>query len=168
MKISARYLSRLENYLDWARCSTPLKMLWTAKKKTSLRIRYSESGRSAAECMQDFESCGVTVQTCTEPDLLQQYADGKSNRDYWFKEMGCWKKECIFIDEEFLPHLTPCTFAELFGRWPRTHMIRYLFDNNYSIEDFNSDTDRLYKYGLEHERCGWRYVSRALGIEGDR
>jgi len=163
MKISQRYARRLESYLEWAKCTTPFSG-GPSENAVGLRgtIPFSSDGPSAAEWILSFESLTKTFATCSEPDLALTYRRGKANRDWWNKDIGWWNREAAaYFQEEFLSHLNPECFAELFGRWPRTHMARKLHDNDYSQQDFESDAERFFTLGLEREQCGWRYLGGA-------
>jgi hypothetical protein len=72
--------------------------------------------------------------------LLCRYLLGKSQRDWWSREIGWWNKNGAFIPEEFLGFLGPLPFIELFGRVPITRIVRYYFDNRYRFWEFNLDS----------------------------
>ena len=112
---------------------------------------------SAAECLYEFETYGRTLPVCSQPNLLACYRRGKAMRDWWTKEIGWWRKQAVFIEEEFLSHLLPKCFEELFGNWPRSHLVREIFDNHYST--FTEDQCMRW-LGLEREANGWRFLGR--------
>jgi hypothetical protein len=84
----------------------------------------------------------VSATNCSDFSLLERYDRGKANRDWWNKEIGWWKNYADFIPEEFLSHLLPECFIELFGRPPRVHHVRYFYDNFYSEEEWKRDATR--------------------------
>ena len=97
---------------------------------------------------------------CREPELYSQYRLGKLNWDWWTKEIGSRDKsgEYPYVREEFLDHLTPECFEELFKRYPRTHLVRWFFDNDYTPDMFREDSERLFNHGFEREPGGFRKV----------
>jgi hypothetical protein len=105
-----------------------------------------------------FETYGENA-TCPDPKF-GLYKRGKANRDFWTKEKGWWDKEALYVAEMFLVHLTIECFQELFEPWwPRVHIVREFFDNNYTQAEYLKDVDRYYKYGLEAVPGGLRIVS---------
>ena len=152
MKISQKYQKALDNYLIWSRCTTPeSRCAWAP------RARFDEAadGTSAAEAMFRFETYGEkkALKFCREPMVLKKYCMGKANRDWWTKDKGWWDKHAAYQAEEFCGHLVPECFAELFGHWPRTHLVRWLHDNNYTEEMLDRDIDFRLK-GLERIQDG--------------
>jgi hypothetical protein len=96
---------------------------------------------------------------CREPELLMRYLRGKLNWDWWTKEIGkAWDKEHCYVPEEFLDRLTFECFEELFKRYPRTHLVRWFFDNDYTPEMLGEDSHRLWEHGFEREQGGSRKV----------
>jgi len=71
-----------------------------------------------------------------QSDLAWKYIKGKANKDWWFREVGWWEKNAVFIAEEFLAHVTPLCFIQLFGKAPQTHFVRHVFDNGYTESDY--------------------------------
>ena len=106
--------------------------------------------------MSRWESRGVVELGCSDPELLSRYKRGKAMRDWWFKEkgelsrLGSW-----FMPEEFLGFLMPECFCELFGRWPITCIVRSLYDEHYSDDEYKSDMHHR-EMGFDHERDGYR------------
>lgn len=95
--------------------------------------------------MYRFETYGERVPIdISKSTLGWQYIQGKANRDFWFKEKGWWDKHSVYIPEEFLTHLMPLCFIEMFSRAPRVHLVRYVFDNFYTDEEFERDTSRCW------------------------
>ena len=158
MKISANYRRILETYLEWERVRTPASGMFeeSAKSQPCVYIDRDYSGLSsdglapeidsslrnlsAAEALHVWESQGkpCTVRE-SDYDLFVRYAHGKSQRDWWSREIGWLNKHAVYIPEEFLGLLGPLPFIELFGRGPRTRLVRHFFDNRYSAWEFNLD-----------------------------
>jgi hypothetical protein len=155
MKISRKYEQALENYLRWARCTTPEDCTIYGQRLRAPGTAVSE-GVSAAEALLAFESFGKTI-PCREPELLAEYRRGKANRDWWTKEKGWWDKHACYVDEEFSCHITPEPFYELFGHWPRSPLVRYWFDNNYTNEEFDQDQKLFYR-GIERGQDGLEII----------
>src|SRR5580658_269179 len=152
MRLSKRYLDRLESYQEWKRCSTPMTNFAATSRAIALpTVQRDMEGPTAEEWMFAFETYGEVGPRCRNVDLLNQYWHGKTNRDWWTKEIGWWNKHSIFVPEEFLRMLTPLCFIELFGREPITELIRFYFDNRYSLIAFNMD-NRIKAYLYNNER----------------
>lgn len=155
MKIGPRYLDRVDNYLLWARCTTPMDLM--------LGQGLGDNSSAPVEVVDPIEALfrretyGENI-NCPNP-YYHTLSRGKANRDWWTKEKGWWDKNASYVAEQFLTHLTIPTFQELFEPWwPRVHMIRWLFDNGYSASDWERDALRYYKFGLEVVPDGLRIV----------
>lgn len=151
VKLSARYRQRLQNYLEWNLCSTPMDGVSTPY---SMNVVFDDAGPTAAEAVFNYETHGMASERCREPELLSRYLRGKGNRDWWTKEIGWWRKHALFLAEEFLSFLTPEAFFDLFGHFPRTWFVRDCFDNNYT-EEMLAEDQRVGKFGLEREQGGF-------------
>ena len=141
MKISQKYLSILGTYLEWENVSTPASGTFQESSKQLPQIGIADDGLSAAEAICVWESTGKSC--CVIPQesgLLARYLHGKSQRDWWTREIGWWNKNGSYFPEEFLALLGPLPFIELFGRDPITHIVRYYFDNRYRLWEFHLDS----------------------------
>jgi hypothetical protein len=104
-------------------------------------IYVADDGVSAAEALCIWESTGKQVFVRpVELRMLFLYLSGKSQRDWWSKEVGWWNKNAAYIPEEFLGLLGPLAFIELFGRSPITRIARYYYDNRYRTWMFKLDS----------------------------
>lgn len=139
MKIGPKYKARLENYLQWEPCRTPLTSFGMSTSAADLPPVSEGGDITPAEWLFTFETHGKIAGPCSDLGLLGRYWWGKANRDWWFKEVGWFKKNAIFIPEEFLGFLTPLCFIELFGRAPIIELVRYYHDNGYSSLAFTMD-----------------------------
>lgn len=164
--ISPRYKRALDRYWDWIRCTTPMTgQGFPGDLGPFPDFRPDaphQEGHSAAECLMAFESTN-TVLNCREPRLYALLARGKSNRDYWTKEISWWNRNAVFNREEFVAFLTPEAYLELFGLEPATMRVRYWFDNNYTDGEFERDMG-LASIGLERGPEGLRI---AFAIPGE-
>lgn len=112
---------------------------------------------SPEEWMFEYETHGKELAGSSDPRLLEQYNTGKAMRDWWTKEIGWWKKNCVFVPEEFTKFLRPECFVELFRKYPATHLVRYFYDNDYDEDHLSIDL--YYRViGLDRERGGWRVI----------
>lgn len=103
-------------------------------------VSVAENGLCAAEALCMWESTGSPCTVSPEDYcLFLQYAQGKSQRDWWTREIGLWNKELIYFPEEFLKFLGPLPFIELFGRAPISRIVRYFYDNHYALWEFKLD-----------------------------
>ena len=140
MKISGNYRKILETYLEWEGVTTPASGSFQEQSKPTPPIGVLDGGLSAAEAICTWESqgkgCAVDP---SEASLLQRYIHGKSQRDWWTKEIGWWNKNASYIPEEFLGFIGPLPFIELFGCAPITRLVRYYHDNSYRLWEFNLD-----------------------------
>lgn len=177
MKVSSNYLLMLEVYLEWEGVRTPASGLfqegqkkrplifdedwWVSLSsptcmctKPDFTIRDSDRGLSAAECLCLWESRGIpsTVRS-SDSRLLHRYVQGKSQRDWWTKEIGWLNQNACYVPEEFLSMLGPLPFIELFGRGPITRIVRHYFDNHYSLWEFKLDSFML----LKQKQWGMHY-----------
>lgn len=145
-------------YLEWAKCSTPFRGMAAMESLVTLVVPTSPDGVSAEDCLWEYETHGRKV-SCCEPQLLSTLRRGKANRDWWTKEIGWWTRHCgsLYLPEEFLPHLTPEAFFQLFKRYPITAVVRSLMDNYYSDTQYQDDM-RLRELGLDRERDGVRVI----------
>jgi len=149
MKISSKYRRILEVYLEWENVRTPASGSFQESKKPSPEIGTAEDGLSAAEALCIWESQGKPCNV--HPDewrLLCRYERGKSQRDWWSKEIGWWNKNAAYNPEEFLRCFGPLPFIDLFGRGPITRFVRYYYDNHYSTWEFCLDNLMLSKIGV--------------------
>ena len=163
MKLSKKFQEALTRYLEWYKCTTPMSSFPHGERniKTSQDVmlgtflsgiiagtskdRVLPHGEkiSPEEIIFERETHGkVSATDCSDFSLLSQYDRGKANRDWWYKEIGWWTKHAEFVPEEFLIHLTPECFIEVFGRPPRVHPVRYCYDNFYSEEEWKRDAKR--------------------------
>lgn len=160
--------------MEWAKCNPPMKKYGVRFRRTIFKGEFDEC---AAEALMKFESTGEEPPTeVNRSACYQVLRNGKAMRDEWHEERKAIKKSA-FIDEEFIDRLDPICFIEFFGRAPRTHMVRYLFDNYYPNrppwhelfrrwvglkpkwhECFHDDAEILFQSGLEREQGGWRVV----------
>jgi hypothetical protein len=141
MNVSLKYRQALVGYLEWEHVRTPASGSFQEAKKPAAQIGVADDGVSAEESLCIWESQGK--QSFVRPDeceLLCRYLLGKSQRDWWSREIGWWNKNGAFIPEEFLGFLGPLPFIELFGRVPITRIVRYYFDNRYRFWEFNLDS----------------------------
>lgn len=152
MKISRKYLEALDMYLDWENVTTPASGSFQEERKPRPQIAIGSNGVSAAEALCIWESTGKpSVVAPAESILLERYIKGKSQRDWWFMEIGWWNKNGAFVPEEFIRHLNPLAFIDLFGRAPIPRMVRYYFDSNYSLWEFKLDslmTSKVFKWNM--------------------
>lgn len=140
MKISLNYRRVLEGYLEWEHVRTPASGSFQEAKKPQASIGVADDGYSAAEALCIWESQGKSCFVCPEEHtLLSRYLLGKSQRDWWSKEIGWWNKNASYVPEEFLGFLGPLPFIELFGRAPITSIVRFYFDNRYRLWEFRLD-----------------------------
>lgn len=140
MKVSLKYLRILDVYLEWENVRTPASGSFQESTKPKAQIGIAEDGISAAEALCIWESEGKS--SCIRPEefeMLGRYERGKSQRDWWSKEIGWWNKNASFMPEEFLNFLGPLPFIELFGRPPITRLVRYYHDNTYRLWEFKLD-----------------------------
>jgi hypothetical protein len=88
--ITAKYIARLENYLEWEKSFPPVSSFQASKANPP----FFECGGSvsAAEWIWNYETHGKTLSSCGEPELLLRYWWGKANRDWWTKEIGWWNR----------------------------------------------------------------------------
>ncbi len=141
MKISANYQRSLDRYLEWSSVITPASGTFQEDTKPRPNITVGEEGISAAEALCIWESQGKSsIVRPEEEALLNQYAQGKSQRDWWTREIGWWNKNASYMPEEFLHFLGPLPFIELFSRCPITRIVRYYYDNNYRVWNFRLDS----------------------------
>lgn len=147
MSVSNKYQRSLDRYLEWERVTTPASGTFQETRISAPEIGISTiGGLSAADALCQWESTGKPSQVCsTEQTLLARYLLGKRQRDWWSKEIGWWNKYASFVPEEFLNHLCPLPFIELFGRGPCPQLVRYYFDNGYAAWEFRLDTFMLSK-----------------------
>jgi hypothetical protein len=141
MKVSSSYQRALDIYLEWEQVRTPASGSFQESQKSQPLIGVAEDGLSAAEALCLWESQGKPshVRPGAEWVLLCRYLRGKSQRDWWTKEIGWWNKNAAYMPEEFLGFLGPLPFIELFGRSPITRIVRYYFDNRYHLWEFRLD-----------------------------
>ena len=141
MKVSRKYMKILDVYLDWEKVSTPASGSFQESRKSAPLIEVDPCGSTAAEALCIWESQGKP--STVRPDelgLLSRYVKGKGQRDWWTKEVGWLDKNAAYLPEEFMRHLTPLAFIDIFGRGPIPRLVRYYFDNNYRIWEFKLDT----------------------------
>ncbi len=151
MKLRSRYRELLSLYLLWSREWVP-----PITFPYPRRIRQMERGRTAEEAMQRWESLGKKFFAVTDLQKFMAYIRGKTIRDFWVSEIASTKQmHVIFFDEEF-GYFHPETFCDLFGRWPRPHLVRYFYDNNYGDEQFQKDAWSALNHNLELEQGGFR------------
>jgi hypothetical protein len=140
MKVSSKYRRSLETYLEWEGVRTPASGTFQETKISVPPIGAAEDGLTAAEALCIWESQGVVASVLPEEvELFARYMHGKNQRDWWTKEVGWWSKNNAYIPEEFLCFLGPLPFIELFGRGPITNIVRYYYDNHYSLWEFRLD-----------------------------
>lgn len=151
MKLSAKFLAACDIYLEWEKCSSPLGEHASRKVKAPW-MADCMSKTTAQEALYAFETHGeVFYVHPLELELAQRLFYGKANRDWWTKEIGWWTKHAEFYPEDFLVHLTPETFNQLFRRYPRVDLTRHVYDNTYTDEELDRDLRRWY-LGMETER----------------
>lgn len=163
MKISAKYKQALETYMEWENVQTPASGTFQESQRPSVFIGTSgeeikKSTHSAAEVMCAWESSGTRLYVMDseyEKSLLLRYTKGKSQKDYWTKEIGWWNRKDgageAYIAEEFLAMLGPIPFIDLFGRGPIPWLVRYYHDNNYALWEFKLDgfmTQKVQEWGM--------------------
>lgn len=140
MKLSPRYKARLENYWQWsAGVTTPLSTSEASTKAIALPSIAAGGEITAGEWLFMYETHGKVLESCNDLPTLDAYWRGKTNRDYWFKEVGWLNKHSVCIPEEFLHFMHPLCFIELFGRAPITELVRFRYDNSYRLLDFRVD-----------------------------
>ena len=152
LNLSNNYKKILVNYLEWKNCKSPLGA--HAARKALPTLIFTKEGVSAEEAVFTYESHGKLLNIKhTDEVLAIDYFFGKSNKDWWFQEKGWWDKYSAYTPEEFLTHLTPECFFQLFSRFPSVHLTRLVYDNNYTEKQFEIDSTRYFK-GLETVRGG--------------
>ena len=142
--------------MEWSKCSTPYSgTSWNPT--TKLGLKSNDNGLSPEEYFLNVDSYNKHPEEgCKDPILYIKYRTGKLNRDWWFKHLGDLKREkSILLDEDYLVFLNPDCFCDLFGRWPRTHLVRWIYDNNYSRDMLDRDI-KLVRLGFEKEQDGYR------------
>jgi hypothetical protein len=140
VKVSRKYRAILDVYLEWEGVTTPATGTFQEATKPVTRISDAENGLSAAEALCIWESRGKPSSVIPEEAaLLARYVQGKSQRDWWTKEIGWWNKNSVYSPEEFLRFLGPLPFIDLFGRGPIPRLVRYYYDNGYALWEFRLD-----------------------------
>jgi hypothetical protein len=149
MKLTKNFQAALIRYLEWSKCTTPLKGMEVAEQRTHFRKSYPAGITPPEEIIFARETHGIcTAEGCSDPELLSTYERGKAMRDYWTKEIGWWKKWAAFLPEDFLVHLTDECFYEIFGRYPILEIVRFRYDNHYTYTAFRAD---MWIRALEHD-----------------
>ena len=143
IRLSDNYRRRLDSYIEWAKCSSTMTGFpygeryvprALTQKETDIATAAHIAGDPAWMVMFQKETYGRQVEAVPiyENLLFMLYARGKAMRDWWSKEKGWWDKEAVYLPEDFLCHLMPDCFYELFGRYPITEIVRLKYDNRYS------------------------------------
>jgi hypothetical protein len=164
MKLSKRFLEKLDSYVQWAKCRMPMSG-WAIMEGSVMSVSKAITSVSPEEAIFRWETYGETIEGSTDPIKLALYKRGKAMRDWWFQEKGEGQRLCygctMFLPEETVEFFMPDCFFELFGRYPITALVRHFYDNQYSAEDFYSDM-RYREAGLDPEQGGYRVI-RKLG-----
>jgi hypothetical protein len=103
MKISSRYRKTLEGYL-----------LWRVGDFLRVPFLLDLNGPTAAESMMLWESTGRPLPvSCSEPELLADYVQGKRSRDWHITEWRDGISRGYYRQEDFLGTLGVRTRADL-------------------------------------------------------
>lgn len=158
MKLTEKFLIKLDEYLQWAKCKTPMSG-WAVMESQVMGVSRIITTTTPEEAIFRWETYGEELKGSTDPSKLALYKRGKAMRDWWFKEKGEWSRLCLartmFLPEEMSEFLMPDCFFELFGRYPITAFVRQFYDNKYTEENFKKDM-RYRSLGLDPEQDGYR------------
>ena len=178
MKLSSKFQSALDRYLEWSKCTTPFTGFAAAEKHLHSSTLFPLGNTAAEEIIFERETHGTcSAVGCSHPQLLAQYERGKANRDWWFKEKGWWNKNASYVPEDFLVHLTDECFFELFGRFPIPEIVRRKYDNHYSSIAFTMDMKiklmifegKLIGYERDYRKSWWNiFITVVLKRKLDR
>jgi hypothetical protein len=164
MKLSKKFLEKLDSYTQWAKCRMPMSG-WAAMEGGVMIVSKAVTSMSPEEAIFRWETYGENIEGSTDPNKLAFYKRGKAMRDWWFQEKGEWQRLCngrsMFLPEEMAEFFVPDCFFELFGRYPITALVRHFYDNRYSTDDFDSDM-RYRAMGLDPEQDGYRVFRESL------
>ena len=166
MKLSKRFLGKLESYAQWSKCRMPMSG-WATMESGVMSTTNTVIPMSPEEAIFRWETYGESIEGSADPPKLAIYKRGKAMRDWWFQEKGEWLRLCngrtMFVPEEMAEFFMPDCFFELFDRYPITALVRYFYDNQYSVSDFDSDM-RYRAMGLDPEQGGYRVFRELKGI----
>jgi hypothetical protein len=158
MKLSKRFLGKLESYVQWAKCRMPMSG-WETMEGGVMHTTNIVTSMPPEEAIFRWETYGETIKGSADPYKLAVYKRGKAMRDWWFQEKGEFTRLCngctMFLPEEMAEFLMPDCFYELFNRYPITALVRHFYDNGYTVINF--DRDMQYRaVGLDPEQGGYR------------
>lgn len=160
MKLSKKFLEKLDSYTQWAKCRMPMSG-WAAMESGVMIVSKAVTSMSPEEAIFRWETYGENIEGSTDPNQLALYKRGKAMRDWWFQEKGEWQRLCngrsMFLPEEMAEFFLPDCFFDLFDRYPITALVRHFYDNRYSTDDFDSDM-RYRAMGLDPEQDGYRVL----------
>lgn len=116
--VSQHYRNVLLEYLNWR----------TGNFLRPPNVPLDATGPSPEEAMKLWESEGKVPTSCSDPDKLADYIQGKKSRDWHITEWKQGVEDCYFLREEFIGTLglTLENFSSIFGREPNMELFEHL------------------------------------------
>lgn len=122
-RIKDRYKSRLIKYLEYRTGSF---------LRPTTMVDYQNDALPAAQCMFAWETFGTVPTLSSEPELLNDYIQGKQCRDWhitqWLRDTNSADHDCTMHPEELIGTLgMDCIeFAKVFGRAPDLRKVFFM------------------------------------------